>query len=145
MGHTMRIRRWSVIIVVTAFAVLGVVDVAHEFIANDTIGYFSAEPQRLLYVAAIAIAGGLAGFGFYRLTPRAQWHVKVFGWGAAASIMTAVVGYAVFEFISLFSFIVESGGAIRILEVLLCVVLFSGITACLWYKFRHVWKTKVSR
>jgi hypothetical protein len=145
LGHTMRMRKWSVIAAVTAFAIFAVADLVHDFVANDPIGYFSAEPHRLLYVAAIAIAGGLAALGFYRLSPRAQRHVRVFSWGAAASTMTAAVGYAVFCFLSLFSFMVESGGTIRILEVLLLLLLFSGIAAYFWYEFRRVWKTGVSR
>ena len=138
-------RRWSVIAAVTAFAIFAVADLVHDFVANDPIGYFSAQPNRLLYVAAIAIAGGLAALGFYRLSPRAQRHVRVFSWGAAASTMTAVVGYGGFCFLSLFSFIVESGGTIRILEVLLLLLLFSGIAAYFWNEFRRVWKTGVSR
>lgn len=141
----MRMRKWGVIAAVTAFAIFAVADLVHDFVTNDSIGYFSAEPHRLLYVAAIALAGGLGALEFYRLSPRAQRHVRVFGLGAAASTMTAVFGYAVFCSLSLFSFIAESGGTIRILEVLLLLLLFSGIAAYFWYEFRRVWKTGVSR
>jgi hypothetical protein len=140
----MRMRKWSVIAAVTVFAIFAVADLVHDFVANDPIGYFSAEPHRLLYVAATAIAGGLAALEFNRLSPRVQRHASVFGWGAAASTMTAVVGYEGFRFLSLFSFIVESAGTIRILEVLLLLLLLSGIAAYFWHEFRRVWRTGVS-
>jgi hypothetical protein len=141
----MRMRKWRVITAVTACSIFAVANVVHEFITNDPIGYFSAEPHRLLYVAAIAIVGGLGVFGFHRLSPRAQWHVRVFSWGAAASTMTVAVCYALFGFLSLFSFIVEAGGTIWIFVVLLLLLLFSGIAAYFWYEFRQVWKTGVSQ
>ena len=135
-------KKWSIIAAVTAFAIFAVADLVHDFVTNDPIGYFSTEPHRLLYVAAIAIAGGLAALGFYRLSPRAQRHVRVFGWGAAASTMTAFVGCFVFRFLSLFSFIGGSGGTIWILILLL---VFSGIAAYFWFEFCRAWKTGVSR
>ena len=138
-------KKWSIIAAITVFAIFAVADLVHDFVANDPIGYFSTEPRRLLYVAAIAIAGGLAALGFYWLSPRAQRRVRVFSWGAAASTMTAVVGYLVFCFLSLSSFIVESGGIIRVLEVLLLLLLFSGIAAYFWFEFRRVWNTGVIR
>lgn len=141
----MRMKKWSLIAAVTAFAIFAVADLVHDFVANDPIGYFSAEPHRLLYVAGIAIPGGLAAWGFHRLSPRAQRHLRLCGWGAAASAMTAIAGCAVFCFLSLFSFIVELGGATRILEVFLLLLLSFGIAAYFWHEFRRVWKTGVSQ
>ena len=104
-------KKWSIIIVAALVATWLVVDTVREFFANETIHYFSSEPHRLLYVAAIAIAGGFAALGFTRLSPRAQRHVRVFAWGAAASTLTAFVGYFVFCLASLSSLVIESGGS----------------------------------
>src|SRR5258706_16237660 len=91
-----RIRKWSVIAAVTAFAIFAVADLVYDFVANDPIGYVSPEPYRFLYIAVIAIAGGLATFGFYPLSPPAQRDDRMFSWGAAASTMTGVLGFALF-------------------------------------------------
>ena len=120
-----------------AFAIFAVTDLVHDFTTNDPIGYFSTEPHRLLYVAVIAMAGGLAALGFSRLSPRAQRNVRAFSWGAAATTMTWFIGYFVFRFLSLSSFIGESGGAMRVLLLLL----FScGLAAYCWFEFCRAWK-----
>lgn len=133
-------KKWGVIAAVTAFVIFAVVDLVHEFVTNDPIGYFTREPHQLLYVAAIAVAGGFGTWGFYRLTPRAQRQVRILTWGAAASAMTVVVGYLVFRFFSLASFIAESGGTVWILLLLL---LFSCLAAYFWFECWRVWKTGV--
>ena len=135
-------KRWSLIITPTLVATWLVADTVREFFANETIHYFSSEPYRLLYVAAFAIAGGLAALGFTRLSPRAQRHVRVFAWGAAASTMTAIAGYFARCFFSLSSFITESGSTVWILFV---PMIFTSIAAYLWFEFYRAWKTGVSR
>jgi hypothetical protein len=142
LGHTSRMKRWGVIAAVTAFTIFAVADLVYDFVTNDPIGYFSSEPHRLLYVAAIAIAGALAALGFYRLSPRAQRHVRVFAWGATASTMTVATGYFVFRFLSLSSFIGESGGTMR---VLLSLLFFFGIAAYFWFEFWRTRKTGASQ
>src|SRR4051794_12031357 len=104
-------KRWSIIIAATLVAAWMVVDTVREFFANETIQYFSSEPHRLFYIVGIAVFGGLAALGFERLSPRAQRHVRVFSWGAAASTLTAFTGYFAFCSISLSSFIIEVGTA----------------------------------
>ena len=135
-------KKWSAIAAVVAFAIFAVADLVHDFVTNDPIGYFSTEPHRLLYVAAIAIAGGLAALTFDRLPPHVQRHVRVFAWGAAASTLTAIAGYFAFCFFSLSSFIVESRSTVWILFVPL---IFFGIAAYLWSEFYRALKTGVSR
>ena len=135
-------KRWSIIIVAALVAAWLVVDMVREFFANETIEYFSSHPRRLLYVAAIAIIGGLAARSFDRLSPHAKRHVIVFAWGAAAVTLTALAGYFTFCFISISSFLVESGSTFGILLVPL---IFSGIAAYLWLEFYRALKTGVSR
>jgi hypothetical protein len=135
-------KKWSIIIAAALLATWLVVDTVREFFANETIQYFSSEPHRLLYVVAIAIVGGFAALGFTRLSPRAQRHVRVFAWGAAATTLTAFVGYFVFRLASLLSLVVESDGSAW---VVLALLLFSGIAAYLWFEFYRAWKTGVSQ
>ena len=135
-------KRLTIIIAAALVATWLVVDTVREFFANETIRYFSSEPHRLLYVAAIAIAGGFAALGFSRLSPRSQRHVRVFAWGAAASTLTAFAGYFAFCFMSLSSFIAESGGPAWILLVPL---IFSSISAYLWFEFYQALKLGVLR
>ena len=125
-------KRWSTTVGVTAFAIFAVADLVHDFVTNDPIGYFSGEPHRLFYVAAIAIAGGLAALGSDRLSPRTRRHVRVFAWGAAASTLTSIAGYFAFCFFSISSFIAESRSTMWILSV---PFIFAGIAAYLWFKF----------
>jgi hypothetical protein len=119
-----------------------VVDTVREFFANETIQYFASEPHRLLYVAAIAVAGGIVALGFSRLSPHTQRRVWDFAWGAAASILTAFVGYFTFRLASLSSLVVESGGSTW---VVLGLLLFVAIAAYLWFEFYRAWKTVVSQ
>jgi len=135
-------KRWSIIIAAALVAAWLVVDTVREFFANETIQYFSSQPHRLFYIAAIAIAGGFAALGFSRLSPRTQRQVRVFAWGAAASTLTAFVGYFAFRLASLSSLVVKSGGTGW---VLLALLLFSGIAAYLWFEFYRALKTGVSR
>jgi hypothetical protein len=63
-------RKWSVIVLVALFLILGVLPVVHDIITNDTVdylGYFAEQPRRLLSVAAIAIGTGLVALAMHRL------------------------------------------------------------------------------
>src|ERR1043166_6783120 len=98
-----RMKRWSIIVAAALVATWLVVDLVREFFANDTIQYFASQPHRLLYVVAVAVAGGFVALGFSRLSPHTQRHVRVFAWGAAASTLTAFLGYFAFRLASLSS------------------------------------------
>jgi hypothetical protein len=115
-----------------------VVDTGRELVANETIQYFASEPQRLLYVAVLAIAGGFAALGFARLTPRAQQQIKLFAWGAAATNLTVLVGYFAIRGASLASQIVKSDNGA---SVGLLLLFLSGTAAYLWFEFYQAFKT----
>jgi len=134
-------KRWSIIIAAALFAICLVVDMVGEVLANETIQYFSSQPHRLLYVAAIAITGGFIALGFSRFSSRTQRRVKAFAWGAAASSLTAFIGYFGFRLASLSSLVIESGGS---RWVVLGLLLFSGIAAYLWFECYRACKRVVS-
>ena len=133
-------KKWGAIIAAALVAAWLAVDTLREFFANETIQYFSTQPHRLLYVAAIAIAGGAVALVFGRLPREAQRRVRLFAWGAAASTLTAFLGYMLFSLASLSFLVAESGGTAW---VLLALSLFSAIAAYLWFEFYRAWKMGV--
>ena len=70
-------KKWGAIAAVTAFAIFVVVNFLHDVVTSDPIGYFSREPGRLLYVAGIAIAGGLLTLGYYKLPSHTQRRARM--------------------------------------------------------------------
>jgi len=85
-------KKWTFIAAATLFAILAVADFIHDFITSDPVHYLAQQPDRLLWVAAIAIGGGLLTLVFCRLSPRLQRWVKLLALGAAASWLTALTG-----------------------------------------------------
>ena len=71
---------------------------AHEFMANEAIRYFSVQPIRLLWVAAIAIGGGLILHFYSRRSLRVQRKAKLVVVGSAAifcTLFTIVFSYQI--------------------------------------------------
>lgn len=65
-------------------------DVYRFIYIDDGIRYFSEEPERLLWVGLIALAGGLATVVVVRLSPIAQRRLKIVvlsGFGIALVLM----------------------------------------------------------
>ena len=136
-----RMKKWASLVVVVVVVVCALLDLIHEFYANDTLHYFSSEPLRLLYVSSIAIAGGLAALVFSRFSRRAQRRVRLFGWGAAASVLTAFCGYSLYQSVSLLPMILANSGTGWLVLVPL---MFASIAAYLWFEFFRAWKTRVA-
>jgi len=88
-------------ILIVAFAIFAIVDTIHELIANDSIGYFSEQPHRLLLVAVVGIAGGLVAFGFSVLSARLQRRVKLAVLGLGAGFVMVAGSYLSFQVSSL--------------------------------------------
>ena len=134
-------KKWSVIIAAALVGVWLVVSTIREFFANETIQYFSAAPYRLLYVAAIAVAGGVVALVFDRLSPRTRRNVKLFSWGGAASILTVFWCHMLYQTASLSELIVRNAGVGWMIVVLL---LSAALAAYLWFEFFRTWKTRIS-
>ena len=132
-------KRWGTNIVVALVVICALADSIGEFYANDTINYFALEPRRLFYVAGIAVAGALLALAVSRLSEPAQRSLRLFGWGAAASLLTAGCGYAIYQSGSLSPVILENAGA-RWLP--LVPLLLAGMAAYFWFEFFRGWKTR---
>jgi hypothetical protein len=129
-------KRWSVIIGAVVVCAWLAIDLVREFFANETFRYFLAEPVRLLYVAGIAICGGVTAWVFDRLSPRAQRSVKTFAWGATAGTLTAFIAWLGIGLASLATTGIESHEGL----VLVAMLLFSGIATYLWFEFYRALK-----
>jgi H+/Cl- antiporter ClcA len=68
-------------LLIAAFIVLAIVDAVHEFRSNETAKFYSSHPERLLYVLAIAVFGGVVAVLFYQLSPSGQRRAKLFALG----------------------------------------------------------------
>jgi uncharacterized membrane protein len=132
-------KRRSVIIGAAVVAAWLAIDLVREFVANETFRYFSSEPARLLYVSGIALCGGLAAWGFGRLSPRAQQSVKIFAWGGTAGTLTAFIAWLGVSLASLTTTGIESHEGLPLVAMLL----FSGIVAYLWFEFYRSLKVRV--
>ena len=147
LGQSTHMKKWGVILAVAAIAIFEAVELAHDGVASDPIGYFSREPSRWLYVAGIAITGGLLTLGYSKLPLRPRRLVKMFSLGAAASIATGVFGYFVFILYSLASVVPEHGGSAWavLLKILPVLLLLSAFAASCWFRCWRVWKTEISQ
>jgi len=128
-------KRVSVIVAVTLYAVFAIADVIYNFIANDTAHYFGEQPHRLLFVAAIGIGGGLIAFLFYRLSPRLRRGVKLFTLGSAASLVTLCGIYFGCQ---------AARPSVIGNDTLALVLLPAGVLAALlWFEFYQIFRNRV--
>ena len=87
-------------ILLAALGIFGLTKMVNDFIANDGIHYFSQQPDRLLFVAGTAIAGGLIAFGFSALWRRLQRGIKLAVLAAGGSFFMALAGYVSIQFVN---------------------------------------------
>ncbi len=137
-------KRWSAIVLLGAIIVWAIVDTAHDFKANDTIGYFSEKPLRLLYILAIGVVGGVAFFAFDRLSPGTKHKAKLLGLGAAATLLTGFAAQMGYGFIIYFSLLFPSS-VLVVLVFAALVLFFASLAALLWLEFFTVLKTRHTR
>jgi hypothetical protein len=63
-------KRPGVMILLVVFAFLAIADTIYDFVANDTVRFYSEQPRRLLVVAGIGVLGGLMTMLWSRLGSR---------------------------------------------------------------------------
>ena len=136
---TMGLKKLGAAVAVTLFAIFAIWDTAHDFVANDTFCYFAHQPDRLLFVATIAIVGGFAALFFYWLSPRLQRRVKLLVLGLAASIVTLFGSYFLFWLFSLPSQYLSS---VQSYEVIVVPLFLIGVGGSLWFEFYQVFKRR---
>ena len=139
-------KKLGMITAVSALGVFAVLDLIRSFVVDDPIGYFRQEPSGLLYVAGIAVLGGLVVGGFYNLSARARRQAQIVGLGAVASGATAAVGYFVFLFFSLASTVFKHGVSFWSPLSMFLPVLFIllAVATCCWIACWRVWRKRTS-
>jgi hypothetical protein len=81
-------KKWAILIAETLFTLCVVVAGVRNVIANDPIHYFSDQPGRLLFVAAIAGVGAVLVWAFCRLPPAIRCGAVLL-WRYAAALLVA--------------------------------------------------------
>ena len=135
-----RMKKRAVLVAAVAIGAWLLIDMVRDFFANDTLGYYTAEPARLLHVAVIAMVGGLAAWAVDRAPPRSKRLMKIVALGIAGSALTVVAVGMVVGLAALTSF-PESGCRA---SVLLSTVLSAVVAAYLWFEFYRAVKSGVS-
>ena len=111
---------------------------AYEFVVTDQgLRYYLSEPKRLLYVLALALAGGMVAWVISRLSPQAQRGLKLSALGLFALALTTFLGLFVFYSIRLSDAITSSA----IGWVVAALAMFGGLATVFWCEFWRVWKT----
>ena len=127
------------IILVVAFDIFAVAGIIHDFISSNGFHYFSEQPHRLLFVAAIGIVGGLAAFGFSVLSPRLQRGVKLVALGSGGSFAIVAGGYFIYQVASLPKLIDTSLPRHMPWLLLVATVAIAGLC---WLEFYQVWRSR---
>ena len=135
-------KRMPTILLIAAFVIWAVSDAIHEFRANDTAAFYSSRPERLLYVLAIAVFGGLVAIVFYRLSPGGQRRAKLLALGSVATFLTTFLGYMLFRSLPLSSTLAVPAGVLLLLFPLIFV---GALASGFWYEFFHVLKSGRTR
>jgi hypothetical protein len=126
-------------ILLAAFFIFALAKGINDFIADGGIHYFSQQPHRFLFVAVIAIAGGLIAFGFSALWRRLQREIKLAVLAAGGSFFTAVGAYVSIQFV-IWQARVDPAGPRQIPWVLVLPALV--VASLLWIGFCLVLKSR---
>lgn len=126
------------ILLIVVFAIFAIADIIHDFIANDTIHYFSEQPHQLLLIAGIGIAGGLVTFGFSLLSSRLQRGIKLVALGSGGSFVILAGSYFIYQVASLPVRIDSSLPRHMPWLLSLATVAIAGLC---WFEFYQVWRS----
>lgn len=132
-------KSWRAIIIVGVVSLWLVASFVYEIIVNEPIHFYTEAPHRLLYVAIMAIAGGLALLIFDRLPPQARHYLKLCSLGGAATLLTVFWFNMVYLLIGLPEFILRNAG---VGWVALVLVVNAALAGYFWKEFCRTWKTK---
>ena len=120
-------------------AVLSSLEVHDFFVTNDGISYFASHPRRLLYVAAIGIAGGLLALAFSRVSSVSRRVLKLAalgGFGACVTGYLAVFAARLASWPPMDTEFAIWGGVVAMLGSL------SIVAALVWLEFYLVWSRR---
>jgi hypothetical protein len=116
---------------------LTVHDLYQFFVTDDGVGYFTAQPRRLLFVAGIALVGGLLAFAFSRFSPTARRTLRLTALGGFAACITLFLAVFATRLTSFASMVTESGMWGWVIAAL---VSLSVVAVLVWLEFYLVWR-----
>jgi hypothetical protein len=104
-------------------------------ITNRGVEYFSSRPQRLIYVAGVAVVGGLVTFGYGRLSVGWQRTARL---SVLAAMAVALTGFCCYMAVAAVRILAEPSFSSFRWPVAGCWLLFLAFAAWLWFEFWHL-------
>jgi len=114
-------------------------DLCEFLVTNEGIRYFSSEPQRLLYVVLLAVAGGVMALGISRLSPGSQRTLKLAALGTFGTALVSVMGLFAYHLARLLPMVGEAG-AWGLAAAALGFLSFAVVAVLVWLEFRGIWR-----
>ena len=94
--------------------------------------YFAADWRRIALLAIITIVGSMATLAFISLAPAVQQRLTILTFAAGAVLVTAFLGYTVWQFYRMYAFLPEMNARWLVLAVVLASAI---ITTLVWFMF----------
>ena len=128
--------------IVILAAIAAVLSIAHDFFANDTIGFFRNNPQLSLWLICFAVSGGLLVMRYDRMPMGNKRILRLSGIGISAALFTAALGYIAWYIILHISTIRDSD---LLPQTTLILMLVAATATYLWIKFYQALKTDMKQ
>lgn len=128
-------KRFFFILGLLMIAALTVAEIYDFFVTNQGVDYFSSHPQRLFYVAGIAVLGGVIAFAYGRLS--ATWK-RTTRLSVLAVMAVALTGFCCFMAVAAVRILAEPSFASYRWPVAGCWLLFLAFAVWLWFEFWHL-------
>jgi hypothetical protein len=118
-------------------AALTVHDACQFLVTDDGVGYFTSQPRRLLYVAGIALIGGLLALAFSWLIPMTRRALRLTALGSFAACIMVFLTIFASRLASFASMVTESGMWGWVIAALASL---SVVAVLVWLEFDLVWR-----
>ena len=129
------LRRVPLILGLALLATLTVEDIREFFVTNEGIRYLSSEPQRLLYVMGLGVAGGMVALGVSRLSAVSQRRLKLTALLAGGISLTVALLSCL---IPAAAFLARDVGNLKLIAG--AVASFAVVGGLLCWEFFRVWR-----
>jgi hypothetical protein len=113
-------------------------DIYDFFVTDEGVRYFSSQPQRLISVVLLGLAGGVVAVGISRLSPDYQRTLKLAVLGSFGTALLIVMCVFAYHLARLFP-MMRDAGAWVLLSAALWFVAFAAVAALVWLEFRQLW------
>jgi hypothetical protein len=132
-------RRIPLILGLVLITGLTIHDLYEFFVTNEGIRYFSSDPQRLIYVLLLGVAGAAIAIGISRLSPGSQRTLKLAALGTLGTILVGGSGLFAY-YLARFLPMVWEAGKWGLAAAGLGFLSFSVAAVLVWLEFRQIWR-----